>query len=216
MTGFRAGDRVMALLPGGGYAEESVVDAGSVMSLPDRPHFEEGRAIETLLTVFLNVFQLGGLPETAARSSMAAAPASADHDRAREGAGGASSRRLGARRSAGAASSSGPTRSRTTAARIGSRSRQATGGRGVDVVLDSIGGPYLDGNLRALADDGAPRVIGLMGGAKAEIPLGVLLRGGSVWSDRRCGPAAPPRRRRSSPLSAPASAATSTPGGSGR
>jgi len=53
--------------------------------------------------------------------------------------------------------------------------RKATGGRGVDVVLDSIGGPYLDGNLRALAEDGSLVVIGLMGGAKAELSLGALL-----------------------------------------
>lgn len=53
--------------------------------------------------------------------------------------------------------------------------KQATGGRGVDVVLDSIGGSYLDGNLRALAEDGRLVLIGLMGGAKAELPLGALL-----------------------------------------
>ncbi len=53
--------------------------------------------------------------------------------------------------------------------------RAATGGRGVDVVLDSIGAPYLDGNLRALANDGALVLIGLMGGAKAEISLGAML-----------------------------------------
>ena len=46
---------------------------------------------------------------------------------------------------------------------------------GVDVVLDSIGGAYLEGNLNALADDGALILIGLMGGAKAEIALGALL-----------------------------------------
>jgi NADPH2:quinone reductase len=53
--------------------------------------------------------------------------------------------------------------------------REATGGRGVDVVLDSIGAPYLEGNLNSLTVDGALVLIGLMGGAKAEIPLGQLL-----------------------------------------
>ena len=51
----------------------------------------------------------------------------------------------------------------------------ATGGRGVDVVLDSIGAAYLEGNLNALANDGALVLIGLMGGAKAELNLGALL-----------------------------------------
>jgi NADPH:quinone reductase-like Zn-dependent oxidoreductase len=53
--------------------------------------------------------------------------------------------------------------------------RAATGGTGVDVVLDSIGAPYLADNLAALAVGGRLVVIGLMGGAKAELNLGVLL-----------------------------------------
>jgi NADPH:quinone reductase-like Zn-dependent oxidoreductase len=53
--------------------------------------------------------------------------------------------------------------------------REATGGRGADVVLDSIGAPYLERNLASLAVGGRLVVIGLMGGAKAEIHLGVLV-----------------------------------------
>ena len=53
--------------------------------------------------------------------------------------------------------------------------KAATGGRGVDVVLDSIGAPYLDKNLAALATGGRLVLIGLMGRAKAEVNLGVLL-----------------------------------------
>jgi NADPH2:quinone reductase len=45
----------------------------------------------------------------------------------------------------------------------------------VDVILDSIGGSYLERNLEALANDGALVLIGLMGGAKAELSLGALL-----------------------------------------
>lgn len=57
---FRAGDRVMALLPGGGYAEEVAVDAGSVMSVPDVLSDEEAGALpETFLTAWLNIFDLG-------------------------------------------------------------------------------------------------------------------------------------------------------------
>ena len=52
---------------------------------------------------------------------------------------------------------------------------EATDGNGVDVVLDSIGGPYLEQNLKSLNTDGTLVLIGLMGGARAEIPLGVLL-----------------------------------------
>jgi NADPH:quinone reductase-like Zn-dependent oxidoreductase len=53
--------------------------------------------------------------------------------------------------------------------------RAATGGAGVDVVLDSIGAPYLADNLAALAAGGRLVLIGLMGGAKAELNLAALL-----------------------------------------
>ena len=53
--------------------------------------------------------------------------------------------------------------------------RAATGGRGVDVVLDSIGGKYFAANLECLAIDGRLVIIGLIGGAKAEINLAALL-----------------------------------------
>jgi putative PIG3 family NAD(P)H quinone oxidoreductase len=55
------------------------------------------------------------------------------------------------------------------------RVRELTDGRGVDVILDIVGGPYLDPNLRCLAVEGRLVVIGLMGGAKAELDLGRLL-----------------------------------------
>ncbi len=53
--------------------------------------------------------------------------------------------------------------------------QEATGGAGVDVILDSIGAPYLEANLASLALGGRLVLIGLMGGAKAEIGLGALL-----------------------------------------
>ncbi len=55
------------------------------------------------------------------------------------------------------------------------RVRELTDGRGVDVILDIIGGRYLDGNLRCLATEGRLVIIGLMGGATAELDLGRLL-----------------------------------------
>ena len=178
VKGFRSGERVMALLPGGGYAEESVVDAGSVIRLPDSLSFEEGAgSIETLLTVFLNVFQLAALPEGG--SVLVHGGGSGIGTTAID-----LVKRAGGRIIATAGSDEKCRRCLELGADAAANyrsedwveiARKATGGRGVDVVLDSIGGPYLDGNLRALADDGALVVIGLMGGAKAELPLGVLL-----------------------------------------
>jgi NADPH2:quinone reductase len=51
-----------------------------------------------------------------------------------------------------------------------------TGGRGVDVILDMVGGDYTGRNLQCLADDGRIALIALLGGAKAEIDLGQVLR----------------------------------------
>ena len=56
------------------------------------------------------------------------------------------------------------------------RCREETGGRGVDVILDIIGARYLASNVSALATDGRLVVIGLQGGATAELDLGLLLR----------------------------------------
>jgi len=53
---------------------------------------------------------------------------------------------------------------------------EATGGAGVDVVLDSIGAPYLAQHLRCMAMGGRLVLIGLMGGARVEVDLGLVLR----------------------------------------
>src|SRR5207244_5498531 len=59
VSGWKIGERAMALLPGGGYAEEAVVHYGSVMRVPDSLSDEEGGALpEVFLTAFLNVFEL--------------------------------------------------------------------------------------------------------------------------------------------------------------
>ncbi|HVS30354.1 MAG TPA: NAD(P)H-quinone oxidoreductase [Thermoanaerobaculia bacterium] len=60
VSGWRVADRAMALLPGGGYAEEAVVHAGSAIPVPDAASDDEAAAIpEAFLTAFLNVFELG-------------------------------------------------------------------------------------------------------------------------------------------------------------
>ena len=176
--GFVPGDRVMALLPGGGYAEEAVVDAGSVMRVPANLDWEQAGAVpEVFLTVFLNVFSLGGLESGG--SILVHGGGS--------GIGTACiqlARAAGARVLVTAGSDEKCQRCLELGADVAVNYREgdfqaaaleATQGRGVDVVLDSIGGPYLADNLRALAIDGRLVVIGLMGGAKAELNLGALL-----------------------------------------
>jgi putative PIG3 family NAD(P)H quinone oxidoreductase len=175
---FGVGDRVMALLAGGGYAEQVVVHETCAMAVPERLSIEQAAAIpEVFLTVFLNVFQLGGL---------AAGGALLVHG----GGSGIGTAAIQLAKAAGASvivtAGSGDKceRCRALGADVAVNYReasfleavkQATGGRGVGVVLDSIGAPYLADNLAALAVEGALVVIGLMGGTKAELNLALLV-----------------------------------------
>jgi putative PIG3 family NAD(P)H quinone oxidoreductase len=177
-AGWKPGDRAMALLSGGGYAEEVVVAAGCAMRVPGRLSMAEAAALpEALLTVFRNVFMLGALPEggsvlvhgggsgigtatiqmvkAAAGSCLVTAGSEQKCRRCLElGADFAFNYRAGD---------------------FAEAVRDATGGRGVSLVLDSIGAAYLESNLKCLASDGRLVLIGLMGGAKAQIGLGMLL-----------------------------------------
>lgn len=178
VEGWGAGDRAMALLAGGGYAEEVVVHAGSALRVPDRISLLEAAAVpEVFLTVFRNVFQLGALREGGAVL-------------VHGGGSGIGTAAIQMLKAAGstivvtAGSEEKCLRCRELGAdvavnyRVGdfvAAAKEATGGRGVDVVLDSIGAPYLEQNLAALAVGGKLVLIGLMGGAQAKLGLGVIL-----------------------------------------
>jgi putative PIG3 family NAD(P)H quinone oxidoreductase len=179
VKGWRVGDRVMALLPGGGYAEKVIVDSGSAMHVPHGLSDEEAAALpEVFLTAFLNLFMLAQVQ--AGESVLIHGGGS--------GVGTASIQLLnlaGARAIVTAGSdakceqcvkfgavvainyNSGP---------FAAQVRAATNGRGADVILDSIGGAYLMPNIEALAQGGRLVLIGLMKGAKSEIDLSQVLR----------------------------------------
>jgi putative PIG3 family NAD(P)H quinone oxidoreductase len=178
VTDWRVGERAMALLAGGGYAEEVVVDAGSALRVPAKLSLEEAAALpEVFLTVFSNVFQLGGL--TPGGSVLVHGGGS--------GIGTAAIRlvkTLGARIFVTAGSDAKCERCLALGAdaainyRTGdfvAEVRRATGDEGVDVVLDSIGAAYFEKNLAALRIGGRLVLIGLMGGAKTEVNLAALL-----------------------------------------
>lgn len=178
VSGWKLGDRVMALLAGGGYAEQVVVDAGSCMPVPPSLDLVEAAGLpEVCLTVFLNVFQLGGLEAGGwlLVHGGGSGIGTAAIQMARE---------AGARVIVTAGSDEKCARCRELGADVAVNYREAdfaeaiaeaTGGAGVDVILDSIGAPYLEANLASLAVGGRLVLIGLMGGAKAEIGLGALL-----------------------------------------
>jgi len=177
---FRQGDRVMALLPGGGYAERVRIPAGMAMRIPDRLAFEQAAAIpEAFLTAWLNLFRLGGVQ--AGHTVLIHA-----------GASGVGTAAIQLVREAGARSvvTAGSAAKLEACLKLGAFRAidykagpfapavlEATEGRGVDIILDFIGAPYWNLNLASLAVDGRLLVIGTMGGAKVpEIDLGQLLR----------------------------------------
>jgi tumor protein p53-inducible protein 3 len=178
VRGWRVGERVMALLPGGGYAAEAVVHHGSALHVPDALSDEEAGAFpEVFLTAFSNLFMLGDIKPGGAALVHGGG----------SGVGTASIRLLReaamqAIVTAGSDEKCRRCRELGADAVINYRAgdfapavRAATGGRGVDVVLDSIGGRYFGQNLECLAIDGRLVIIGLIGGAKAEINLAALL-----------------------------------------
>ena len=178
VSGWRPGDRAMALLAGGGYAEEVVVDAGSALPVPASLTLEQAAAVpEVFLTVFLNVFQLAALPEGGAvlvhGGGSGIGTATIQLVKA---AGGTIVVTAGSAAKCARCLELGADRAiNYNEDDFSAAAREATGGRGVDVVLDSIGAPYLEKNLASLAMGGRLVVIGLMGGAKAEIGLAQLL-----------------------------------------
>jgi putative PIG3 family NAD(P)H quinone oxidoreductase len=178
VTQWKPGDRVMSLLAGGGYAEQVVVDAGSVMRVPPGISLLDAAALpEVFLTVFLNVFSLGGLGQGGlvlvhgGGSGIGTAAIQL-------------ARAAGARCVVTAGSDEKCQRCLDLGADVAvnyrtgdfvEAVREASGGEGAQVVLDSIGAPYLTRNLDCLAPEGRLVLIGLMGGAKAEIDLGAIL-----------------------------------------
>jgi putative PIG3 family NAD(P)H quinone oxidoreductase len=178
VTSVRPGQRVMALLAGGGYAEKTAVHAGSILPIPPSMGFEAAAAVpEVFLTCYLNLF---GLAQAAA----------GDWVLVHGGGSGIGTSAIQLLKRAGTSvivtcgSADKCARTRQLGADLalnyregdfGPQVLEATGGRGVDIVLDSIGAPYLDQHLRCLATGGRLVFIGLMGGARAEINLGLVV-----------------------------------------
>lgn len=178
--GFAVGQRVMALLAGGGYAAEAVVHHGSALPVPDGMTDEEAGAFpEAFFTAFSNIF-LPGL------GALAPGETALVHG----GGGGVGTAAIELLREAGAPAivTAGSEEKCRRCVALGARAaidyrtedfaeraRELTGGRGVDVVLDHIGARYLARNLAALAVGGRLVEIGLMGGAQTEINLADLL-----------------------------------------
>jgi putative PIG3 family NAD(P)H quinone oxidoreductase len=172
------GDAVVALIPGGGYAEFVVADSRLVLPMPSGLTFEQAAGVpEAFATVWSNVFMVAGLqPE--------------EWIVIHGGGSGIGTTAIQLAHQAGAhvLTTVGSERKATACAGLGADVvvnyretdfvdivREHTGGQGADVILDILGAAYLNRNLAALSADGRLVIIGLQGGAKTEIDLGRLL-----------------------------------------
>jgi len=172
------GDEVCALVAGGGYAERCVAPGVQVLPRPTGVDLADAGAIpETYFTVWTNLFDRGRLARgewllvhggTSGIGTTAIQIAVARNARVIATAG--STEKCQAAEALGAAQAVNY-RAEDFVAAV----RHATGNRGVDVVLDIVGGDYFPRNLECLARDGRLVQIGLMRGATAEIPLRQIL-----------------------------------------
>lgn len=178
-TGLAIGDKVCALVAGGGYAEYCAAPAAQCLPIPKGLSDVEAAGLpETYYTVWTNVFDRGrlsagesllvhggasGIGTTAVQLATAmgnkvyATVGSDERVRAVEG--------LGAVQGINY-------RSQDYVEEV----KKATDGKGVDVVLDMVAGDYINRNINCLADDGRIVIIALLGGAKATIDCNQVLR----------------------------------------
>jgi len=175
---WRIGERVMALLGGGGYAEYVTVPAALAMRVPDNMSWEEAGGIpEAFLTAYLALFPLGDL--TAGQAVLVHAGASgvgiagiqlAREAGARVVATAGTDAKIAAVEALGAVGVN--YRTQDFAAIVAER----TDGKGVNVILDFIGADHWERNLAALAMDGRIIVISSLSGGEVPMNLGALMR----------------------------------------
>ncbi|MBD0417205.1 NAD(P)H-quinone oxidoreductase [Oryzicola mucosus] len=176
---FSLGDRVMALVHGGGYAEFCRAHARLVMSIPpDLSYTEAAGFPEAAMTVEFNMIMRAGLEAGDIVLIHGGSSGIGSHAIARAHALGA----VPITTSRGAAKAEYCRRIGAALA-IDTTSAEWTGevmrqmkGRGVDVVLDMVGGDYTDRNIACMAEDGRYALISLQGGSRAEIDLEPILR----------------------------------------
>jgi putative PIG3 family NAD(P)H quinone oxidoreductase len=179
VTGVAPGSRVMALLAGGGYAERVVAPAGHVLPIPEGLTFEQGAAIpEAFLTASEALFGLGQLGpgqvvliHAAASGVGSAALQLAKLTGARVIASAGSQEKLEWLRALGADRALNYRTEELVAV-----CAEETKGRGVDVILDFVGASYAEHHQQCLAESGRWLVLGLLGGAQAQLDLGIVLR----------------------------------------
>ena len=173
-TRFALGANVMALVNGGGYAEYCLADEGSCLPVPAGLSMVEAAAVpEGFFTVWHNVFERGGLK-----------PGQWFLVHGGTSGIGVAAIQLAAALGANVIATAGSPEKCTTCLDLGARRavdyrtedfveavKAETGGRGVDVILDMVGGDYVERNIRCLADDGRLVNIAYQQGSKVTIDM---------------------------------------------
>lgn len=179
VTTWRVGDRVMALVGGGGYAEFAVAHAGHVMPIPGSMDFAAAACVcEVYITAYLNIFRIAGLQD-------------GDNILLHGGGGGVNTAAIQIckllRPNAKVMVTASPgklERVREMGADLvidyrsqdfAEEVRVFTNKAGAQVILDHIGAKYLAANMRSLAVGGRLLIIGVTSGIKAELNLALLM-----------------------------------------
>jgi NADPH2:quinone reductase len=178
-AGFKLGDRVCALVAGGGYAELCVAPVGQCLPVPRGfSDIEAASLPETFFTVFSNVFVRGALK--AGETLLVQGGSSGIGVTAIQMA-----KALGATVIVTAGSDTKCEACLALGADHAINYRSAdfveqvkllTGGKGVDVVLDMVAGSYVAREIECMAEDGRLVIIAVQGGVKAEFNAGIVLR----------------------------------------
>ena len=178
-SSFKPGDRVFGLVGGGGYAEKACIDYRMAMPIPDDWDFVKAAAVpEAFFTANETLFALGRLDkgETVLIHAGASGVGTAGIQMARQ---------AGARVLVTVGSEEKVARTVALGAEAGinykttdfaARVLELTDGAGVDLVQDFIGAAYWQNNLKCLKTAGRLVLVGLMGGAKVEADLGLIMR----------------------------------------
>lgn len=178
VRGWQPGDRVCALLSGGGYAEQAVVHAGMLLPLPAEWSYGQGAAVpEVWLTAYVNLFLEGELQpgERVLIHAGGSGVGTAAVQLARE-AGATAFVTAGSMEKIARCLELGALRGYNYKAEDFLAGVLAdTAGEGVDLILDPVGAGFFERNLKALRQNGRLVNIGLLSGSRASIDLGLIL-----------------------------------------
>jgi len=179
VTQWREGDQVCALVPGGGYAQYCVTPAGHCLPLPRGWTAVQAAGLpETCFTVWINVFERAHL--SPGETLLVQGGSSGI---------GITAIQLGATLGHRVFATAGNTEKCQACEALGAQRainyrtedfvavvQELTDGQGVDVILDMVGGDYVQRELSVLREDGRLSIIALLGGSKAQIDLNQVLR----------------------------------------